>query len=85
VSADPLTLERRVALRLATTHCIRLAVQAVETLYNASGTTAIYEGNPIQRYFQDLHVISQHQQARQAAYELAGKYRLGLEIETTRL
>jgi hypothetical protein len=30
-------------------------------------------------------VISQHQQARQAAYELAGKYRLGLEIETTRL
>ena len=85
VSPDPLTLERRVALRLATTHCIRLAVQAVETLYNASGTTAIYEGNPIQRYFQDLHVISQHQQARQAAYELAGKHRLGLEIETTRL
>ena len=84
-SEGPLTLDRRVALRLATTHCIRAAVQAVETLYNASGTTAIFEGNVIQRHFQDLHVISQHQQARQAAYELAGKHHLGLEIETTRL
>ncbi|MCY4440382.1 MAG: acyl-CoA dehydrogenase family protein [Deltaproteobacteria bacterium] len=85
VSEAPLTLDRRVALRLATTHCIRAAVQAVETLYNGSGTTAIFEGNVIQRHFQDLHVISQHQQARQAAYELAGKHTLGLEIETTRL
>ena len=85
VSDGPLTLDSRVALRLAATHCIRLAVQVVETLYNAAGTTAIYEGNVIQRHFQDLHVISQHQQARQVAYELAGKHGLGLEIEHTRL
>ena len=84
VSDGPVTLERRLALRLAATHCIRLAVHAVETLYNAAGTTAVYEGNLIQRHFQDLHVVSQHQQARQINYELAGKHRLGLEIETTR-
>ena len=84
-SEGPLTLDRRVGLRLATTHCIRVAVQVVEQLYNASGTTVIYEGNLIQRHFQDLHVISQHAQARQIAYELAGKHALGLEIETTRL
>lgn len=85
VSDGPVSVDRRLALRLAATHCIRLAVQVVETLYNASGTSAIYEGNLIQRHFQDLHVISQHQQARQVAYELAGKHGLGLEIETTRL
>ncbi len=84
-SEGPLTLDRRVALRLATTHCIRVAVHVVEQLYNASGTTVIYEGNIIQRHFQDLHVISQHAQARQIAYELAGKHALGLEIETTRI
>lgn len=84
-SAGPVTLEQRVGLRLAATHVIRLAVRAVETLYQAAGATAIYEGNLIQRHFQDLHVISQHQQARQVAYELAGKQRLGLEIETSRL
>lgn len=84
-SAGPVTLEQRVGLRLAATHVIRLSVRAVETLYQAAGTTAIYEGNLIQRHFQDLHVISQHQQARQVAYELAGKQRLGLEIETSRL
>ena len=85
VSDGPVTLEQRVGLRLAATHVIRLAVRAVETLYHAAGATAIYEGNLIQRHFQDLHVISQHQQARQVAYELAGKQRLGLEIETSRL
>ncbi len=84
-SEGPVTLDRRVAMRLAATHCIRVAVQVVERLYNASGTTAIYEGNLIQRQFQDLHVISQHQQARQLAYEFAGRHGLGLEIETTRL
>lgn len=84
-SDGPVTLEQRVGLRLAATHVIRLAVRAVETLYHAAGATAIYEGNLIQRHFQDLHVISQHQQARQVAYELAGKQRLGLEIETSRL
>lgn len=84
-SDGPVTLEGRLALRLAATHCIRLAVQVVESLYRAAGTSAIYEGNVIQRHFQDLHVISQHQQARQVAYDLAGKHGLGLEIETTRL
>ena len=85
VSPEPLTLDRRLGLRLAATHCIRLAIQAVETLYNLSGTTAVFEGNAIQRIFQDLHVISQHQQVRLSNYELAGKHVLGLEIETTRL
>ncbi len=83
-SDGSVTLDRRLALRLAATHCIRVAVGVVETLYNASGTSAIYEGSLIQRHFQDLHVMSQHQQARQVAYQLAGKHRLGLEIETLR-
>jgi alkylation response protein AidB-like acyl-CoA dehydrogenase len=69
---------------LATTHSIRLAVDVVDSVYNASGVTAIFEGNPIQRYFQDIHVISQHTQGRLAHYELIGKYAMGVKVDQTR-
>ncbi len=84
-SPGAITLDRRAALRLATTHAIRLAVDVVDSVYNLAGVTAIFEGNPIQRYFQDIHVISQHTQARLAHYELIGKYALGLEVDQSRL
>ena len=79
------TLDRRAALRLATTHAIRLAVEIVDTVYKAAGVTVIYEGNLMQRHFQDIHVISQHLQGRFAHYELVGKHALGLKIDQSRL
>ena len=79
------TLERRAALRLATTHGIRLAAQIIESLYSAAGATAAYDGNLIQRHFQDIHVITQHLQGRLAHYELVGRHWLGLPIDQNRL
>jgi len=84
-STGRVTQDKRAVLRLATTHAIRLAVQVVDAVYNAAGVTAIYEGNLMQRHFQDIHVISQHLQGRLAHYELVGKYWLGLKIDETRL
>jgi alkylation response protein AidB-like acyl-CoA dehydrogenase len=78
------TQERRAVLRLAATHAIRLAVQIVDTAYNAAGVTTIYEGNLIQRHFQDIHVISQHLQARLSHYELVGQHWLGQKVDLTR-
>jgi alkylation response protein AidB-like acyl-CoA dehydrogenase len=83
-STGATTQERRAVLRLATTHAIRLAVDVVDTVYNASGVTTIYEGNLIQRLFQDIHVISQHLQARLSHYELVGQHWLGLQTDLTR-
>ncbi|HSE93802.1 MAG TPA: acyl-CoA dehydrogenase family protein [Methylomirabilota bacterium] len=80
-----LTLDQRANLRLATTHAIRLAVQVVDAVYHAAGATAAYEGHPIQRHFQDIHVISQHLQSRLSHYELVGRYWLGLKVDETRL
>lgn len=79
------TLDHRAALRLATTHAIHLAVRVVDSVYQAAGVTAIYKGNSIQRYFQDIHVISQHLQGRLSHYELVGKHTLGLNIDQSRL
>jgi alkylation response protein AidB-like acyl-CoA dehydrogenase len=76
---------KRAILRLATAHAIRLAVQVVDAVYNAAGVTAIYEGNLMQRHFQDIHVISQHLQGRLSHYELVGRHILGLKIDETKL
>lgn len=84
-AAGTLGLDQRAALRLATTHAIRLAVQVVDTVYNAAGATAIYEGHLLQRHFQDIHVISQHLQSRLTHYELVGRHWLGLPVDETRL
>ena len=84
-TAGTLSLEERAALRLATTHAIRLASQVVDTVYNAAGATAIYEGHPLQRHFQDIHVITQHSQGRLVHYELVGRHWLGLPTDEGRL
>ena len=83
--AGAVSLERRAILRLATTHGIRLAAQVIDTVYNAAGATAAYEGHLIQRHFQDIHVITQHLQGRMAQYELVGRHWLGLPVDQERL
>src|SRR5262247_1594701 len=80
-----LSMDQRATLRIATTHTIRLAIQVVDTVYDAAGSTAVYEGHILQRAFQDMHVISQHAQSRHAHYELVGRYWLGLSIDEGRL
>ena len=61
------------------------AVSVVDMVYNMAGATAAYESSPIQRHFQDVHVMSQHLQARLAHYELVGRHWLGLKIDESRL
>ena len=84
-TAGAMSMDQRAALRIATTHAIRLAVQVIDIIYNAAGTTAIYGDHFIQRAFQDIHVISQHAQARRGLYELVGRHWLGLPVDTSKL
>jgi len=80
-----LTLDQRANLRIASTHAIRLAEEIVDSVYRACGATAVFESHPIQRYFQDIHVITQHVQGRLSHYELVGQHWLGMQIDETRL
>jgi len=57
----------------------------VDMAYNAAGATAIFDAHPLQRHFQDIHVISQHIQARRSHYELVGRHWLGLPVDETKL
>jgi alkylation response protein AidB-like acyl-CoA dehydrogenase len=76
--------DQRVGLRIAATHTIRLMIEAIDIVYHAAGATAVYNGHPIQRAFQDIHVISQHLQSRRAHYELVGRYWLGVPVPEER-
>ena len=76
-----LTLDERIKLRLASTHAIRVGAQVTDMAYNLCGADAIFERNPIQRRFQDSHVITQQIQGRFEHYEKAGQYFLGMEPE----
>lgn len=82
VATDEMTLEDRASMRLAAVHAIRKAAAVVDSMYNAAGATAVLESHPIQRQFQDIHVITQHMQARRSHYELVGKVLLGYRPES---
>ena len=73
--------EERIRLRLASTFAIRKAAEVVDISYSLCGSSGIFASNPIQRRFQDVHVITQHLQARPTHYETAGQFYLGLEPE----
>ena len=74
-----LTLEERIQLRVAATHAIRTSAQVVDMAYTLCGSGAIFQTNPIQRRFQDIHVITQHTQGHYMHFETAGQYLLGLD------
>ncbi len=74
-----ISMAERIQLRMAGTHAIRQSAEVVDIAYNLSGSTAIFADRAIQRRFQDIHVITQQVQGREAHYETAGQFFLGLE------
>ena len=79
VCRDDPNLDQPVAqVRLAIAHGMREAVRAVDLVFHAAGTNAIYSRNPLERYFRDAHVAVQHLAALPVHYESAGKVLMGL-------
>lgn len=64
--------------RLAITHGMHEAVRAVDLVFHAAGTNAVYRKHPLERYFRDIHVAVQHGAGLPAHIESAGKVLLGL-------
>jgi alkylation response protein AidB-like acyl-CoA dehydrogenase len=77
-----LTLDQRMTIRLASTFAIHQSLNVVDTAYHAAGSTAIFEENPFERRFRDIHTVSQQLQGRQEHFETVGQYLLGLEPDT---
>jgi indole-3-acetate monooxygenase len=78
-----LSLDHNATIRLASTWAIHQAREAIDTLYHAAGATAIFEENPFERRFRDIHTVVQQYQGRQAHFETVGQILLGLGPEST--
>jgi indole-3-acetate monooxygenase len=76
-----LAIEHNTTIRLASTWAIHQGCNVVDTAYHAAGATAIFENNPFERRFRDIHAVVQQYQGRQAHFETVGQALLGLEPE----
>jgi len=76
-------LEERMRIRLASTFAIHTSVEVVDMLYEAAGATAIFNENPFERRFRDIHSVAQQLQGRQQHFETVGQHLLGLEADTS--
>ena len=77
-----ITLDERMVIRLASTFAIHTGVEVVDALYQAAGATAIFNDNPFERRFRDIHSVAQQLQGRQQHFETVGQYLMGLEADT---
>jgi alkylation response protein AidB-like acyl-CoA dehydrogenase len=64
--------------RLALVHAMHESVRAVDKVFHAAGTNAIYTRLPLERAFRDVHVAVQHAAGLPSYFESAGKALLGL-------
>ncbi len=72
--------DRQVAQgRLALVHAMHESARAVDKVFHAAGTNAIYTRLPLERAFRDVHVAIQHGAALPLYFESAGKVLLGLK------
>jgi alkylation response protein AidB-like acyl-CoA dehydrogenase len=72
---------QKVKLQLATSHGILAAARAVDLIFASAGTTAIRDAAPFQKYFRDVHTITQHAFGSASRFESAGQLLLGLDTD----
>jgi alkylation response protein AidB-like acyl-CoA dehydrogenase len=78
-----ITVAQRITIRMAATHAIHKAREAVDFAYNAAGTTAIFENHPLERRFRDIHTVTQQLQGRLSHFETVGAWMMGADTDLT--
>jgi indole-3-acetate monooxygenase len=83
VAGHDITVEQRMIVRMAATHAIHRARDAVDFAYHAAGATAIFEGHPLERRFRDVHTVTQQLQGRLSHFETVGAWMMGADCDLT--
>jgi alkylation response protein AidB-like acyl-CoA dehydrogenase len=81
VQGAELTLDQKLKMQLATSHAVMCAAKAVEIVHAAAGTSSIRNEYQFQKYFRDVHTITQHAFASASRYESVGAVMLGAESD----
>jgi indole-3-acetate monooxygenase len=82
LASGEVTMEARAHARLAASHAVASAVQAVDLMYGAGGARSVYASCPLERAFRDVHVMTQHIGVHPRVMQTTGRVLFGLEPDT---
>lgn len=79
VAGDFLNLDQKADCQQAAAHAIAASAEAVKLIHSIAGTAAVRKDKPFERYFRDIHVVTQHAFVCENRFEAVGQVRLGLD------
>ena len=78
---SPITVDERVAMRLAAAHAVSECVAVCDTAWTLAGGTAVYDSSVLGRCLRDAHVMTQHIMVAPKLNETLGKHLLGAKFD----
>ena len=78
VEGTSISLEEKANVLLSATHTNQSCLQAIDLMYSAAGSSAIYSKNKLSRCLTNAQVIRQHGFANDSRYETAAQIHFGL-------
>ncbi|MEM6955686.1 MAG: acyl-CoA dehydrogenase family protein [Myxococcota bacterium] len=82
---EGLSAETRASLRLAATHAAKAAASVTDAAYHLGGGASIYDSNPLQRHFRDVHTMTQHIMVNEVSIKPVGRILFGLPTDVSQL
>lgn len=79
VDGNILNMQQRADCQQASTFAAVASAEVVDLIHSLVGASAIRNEQPFQRYFRDIHTITQHGFFCESRFEAVGQIRLGLD------
>lgn len=80
---DHVTLDQRIAMRLAATHAATASASVADAAYTLAGGTSVYDSSVLGRCMRDAHVVTQHIQTAPKLNEKIGRLLFGHDDDVT--